>query len=306
MNNSKALIVVNPMAANGRVAKEWPAVQQRLTGLGMDFDFRLTERPMHAAAIAREAALAGFDPIVAYGGDGTLMEVVNGLLTEPDRPSLAALGIIPGGTGSDFVRTLGIPHDTAEACSRLVAGAERLVDAGHASFKGLDGSDRQLYFANVAGLGFDGEVIERAQRSSKALGPTFAYLGNLLLTLVAYKNKHVVLRFDSSTQERRLNSVVVCNGRYFGGAMHIAPLADLQDGEFDLVLLCDLNKAEVVANVPKVYKGTHLTHPKVELYKAKTVSVESTERMLLQADGELIGQAPASFRIIPGILRVIA
>ena len=306
MQKSKSFVIVNPTAANGRVGKDWPAVQQRLAGLGLEFDSRLTERPMHAAAIAREAALAGFDPIVAYGGDGTLMEVVNGLLTEPDRPSLAALGIIPGGTGSDFVRTLGIPHDIPEACSRLVNGSERLVDAGHASFKGLDGSDRQLYFANVAGLGFDGEVIERAQRSSKALGGTLTYLGNLLLTLISYENKLVSLQFDGSAQQRRMNAVVVCNGRYFGGAMHVAPPADLQDGAFDLVLLGDFSKPELVANVPKIYKGTHLTHPKVQIHRAHQIRVESHERMLVQADGELIGQAPASFRIVPGVLRVIA
>ncbi|MBC7258072.1 MAG: diacylglycerol kinase family lipid kinase [Chloroflexi bacterium] len=306
MGKPKAFVIVNPVAANGRVAVRWPDVRAHLTRLGLDFDFRLTERPLHATEIAREAAQAGYSPIVAYGGDGTLMEVVNGLLGEPGQPSEVPLGIIPGGTGSDFVRTLGIPHDYREACARLMSGTERLVDVGHTTFRAFDGSERRMYFANVAGLGFDGEVVERVQRSSKALGGTLTYLMNLLLTLVYYKNKHVALRFDGQSQDRRMNSVLVCNGRYFGGAMYIAPPAELQDGEFELVILGDFSKPELVVNVPRVYKGTHLTHPKVQIHKACEVHVEAKERMLVQADGELVGQAPASFRIVPRVLRVIA
>jgi YegS/Rv2252/BmrU family lipid kinase len=306
MEKRRAFIIVNPIAANGRVAKDWPAVRGLLAELGLEFDFRMTERPMHASEIAREAVAAGFNPIVAYGGDGTLMEVVNGLFDEPGAPSTATLGIIPGGTGCDFVRTLGVPHDYREACRLLLSGSERQMDVGYATFRGFDDSEQHLYFANVAGLGFDGEVVERVQRSSKALGTTVTYLGNLLISMLHYTNKHVSLRFEDSTQQRRMNSVVVCNGRYFGGAMCIAPPADLQDGEFDLVILGDLSKPELVANVPKIYKGTHLTHPKVQIHKARQVYVEAQERMLVQADGELVGQAPASFRILPSVLRVIA
>jgi len=306
MSEQKTFVIVNPAAADGRVAQQWPKVKAYLEALDLTFDFQMTERPMHATAIARAAVAKGYRFIVAYGGDGTLMEIINGLLGEPGEPSLATVAIIPGGTGSDFVRTLGIPHDYRLACDRLVSGTERLVDVGFATFTGFDGSEKHLYFANIAGLGFDGEVVERVQRSSKALGGTITYLGNLLLTLIAYQNKHVTLRFDDVVQERRLNSVVVCNGRYFGGAMHIAPPADLTDGQFDLVTLGDLNKPELVANVPRVYRGTHLTHPKVDIYKAREVSVEALERMLFQADGELVGQAPATFRIVPRVLRILA
>lgn len=306
MSEQKAFIIVNPTAANGRVAAQWPTVRDQLASLGVVFDFRLTERPRHATEIAREATQAGYSPIVAYGGDGTLMEVINGLMGEPGAVSATPLGIIPGGTGSDFVRTLGIPHDCKEACSRLITGTEHLVDVGLVVFQAFDGGERRLYFANVAGLGFDGEVVERVQRSSKALGGTLTYLLNLLLTLVYYRNKHVTLRFDGQTLDRRMNSVLVCNGRYFGGAMYIAPPADVQDGEFDVVILGDFTKPELVVNVPRVYKGTHLTHPKVQIHKAREVHAQARERMLVQADGELVGQAPASFHIVPRVLRVIA
>lgn len=306
MSEQKAFVIVNPTAANGRVAVQWPTVRDQLASLGLAFDFRLTERPLHATAIAREATQAGYSPIVAYGGDGTVMEVVNGLLGEPGTVSAAPLGIIPGGTGSDFVRTLGIPHDYREACARLITGTEHLVDVGYVIFQSFDGSERRVYFANVAGLGFDGEVVERVQRSSKALGGTLTYLLNLLLTLVCYRNKHVTLCFVDQTQDRCMNSVLVCNGRYFGGAMYIAPPADVQDGEFNVVILGDFNKPELVLNVPRVYKGTHLTHPKVQIYKAREVHAQAQERTLVQADGELLGQAPASFRVVPRVLRVIA
>lgn len=306
MQQSRAFVIVNPVASHGRVFKRWPVVRQYLQTLGLVFDSALTEAPLHATTLARDAAAEGYNPIVAYGGDGTLMEAVNGLLTEPGKPSVAALGIIPGGTGSDFVRTLGIRHDYKEACDRLLTGTEQLVDAGLMRFINFEGQEQELYFANVAGLGFDGEVVERVQASSKAVGGTLPYLTNLLITLVAYKNKTITLHFDGLTQQRRLNSVIVCNGRYFGGAMHIAPPADLKDGAFDLVLLGDLTKPELVANLPRVYKGTHLTHPKVDIYRAQQVRVDTAERMLVQADGELLGRAPATFWVIPSVLRVIA
>jgi diacylglycerol kinase (ATP) len=322
VNVTKTRLIVNPVAANGKTAERWPPIQELLKKQGLEFDHVFTERIGHATALARQAVAEDCTLVVAVGGEGTLNEVVNGLVSpEGTVPPDVVLGIIPSGTGTDFVRTLGIPRDCLQACQRLMTAETIAVDLGAVEYAPLDssaGSGQRLapshapdqtgllhrYFINVAGLGFDGETAERANRSSKALGGTITYLTSLFITLVSYQNKHVELTMDGQTAHRRLNSVIVSNGRYFGGGMFIAPHADLQDGLFDVIVLGDLNKLEFVQNVPKVYNGTHLTHPKVSEYRAREVRVVSQERMLIQADGELVGMAPATFRLLPKAIRV--
>ena len=318
----KTRLIINPVSANGKTAERWPPIQELLQTQRLEFDYIFTERPGHATELARQAVAEGCTLIVAVGGEGTLNEVVNGLVSpEGTVPPDVVLGIIPSGTGTDFVRTLGIPRDCLQACQRLLRAETMTVDLGEVEYAPLGpaaGSGQRLtsshasdqtgllhrYFINVAGLGFDGEVIERVNRSSKALGGTIPYLTSLFITLVSYQNKHMELTMDGQTVRRRLNSVIVSNGRYFGGGMCIAPHADLTDGLFDVIILGDLNKPELVQNLPKVYNGTHLTHPKVSEHRAREVRVVSQERMLIQADGELVGMAPATFRLLPEAIRV--
>jgi len=299
-------IIVNPIAEAGAVGKRWPLIREFLLAQGASFDAVLTEGIGHATELAQLALEEGHETIVVVGGDGTLNEVVNGLFFEGRIPPNVSIGVIPGGTGADFVRTLGISHDYEEACRCLLEGETRPIDIGEIVCV-REGKEVRRYFINVAGLGFDGEVAERVNRYAwKWLGGTIPYLTGLLVTLITYKNKSIEISFDGEEMRGKATSVIACNCRYFGGGMKIAPNASPDDGFFDLVVIGDLGKMEFLANVPKVYKGTHLTHPKVYEYRGiKEVRVESKERMLLQADGELIGESPASFRIIHRALRVI-
>jgi diacylglycerol kinase family enzyme len=148
-------------------------------------------------------------------------------------------------------------------------------------------------------------VSDLVNRFPKVLGGTITYLACLLASLVTYRNKNIEFSFDGQHARGRVNSVIVCNGCYFGGGMFIAPGASFDDGLFYVVILGNLNKLEVVVNLPRVYKGTHLTHPKVSHFSAQEVHVEARQRMFLQAEGELIGEAPATFQIIPQALRVL-
>lgn len=297
-------LIVNPVAANGAVGKNWPRIRDFLQAEGAKFDAVLTERPGHAIQLARQALDDGYRTIVAVGGDGTVNEVLNGLMVEGAVDPEVMLGIIPWGTGADFTRSLGIPHDYMGACRQLLRFETRLIDVGKITCF-HEGREVERYFINAAGLGFDGEVAELANRSPKVLGGTMTYLACLFISLVTYRNKNVEFSFDGQHVRGRLNSVIVCNGRYLGGGMFIAPEASFDDGIFDVVILGNLNKLEVVANLPRVYKGTHLTHPKVSLCHAGEVHVEARERMFLQADGELIGEAPATFQVVPRALRVV-
>ena len=297
-------LIVNPEAANGAVGKNWPRIRDFLQAEGARFDAALTEKPGHATQLARQALDDGYRTIVAVGGDGTVNEVINGLVVEGSVDPEATLGIIPWGTGADFARMLGIPRDYMEACRHLLRSEPRPVDLGRITCL-REGQEVERYFINAAGLGFDGEVAEIVNRFPKVLGGTITYLACLLISLVTYRNKNVELSFDGQPVRGRVNSVVVCNGRYFGGGMFIAPGAALDDGLFYVVILGNLNKLEVVVNLPRIYKGTHLTHPKVSHFSAKEIHVEAKERMFLQAEGELIGEAPATFRVIPRALKVL-
>jgi len=297
-------LIVNPMAANGAVGKNWPHIHDFLQAEGASFDAVLTEEPGHAIQLARQALDDGYRTIVAVGGDGTVNEVLNGLVVEGTVDPEVALGIIPWGTGADFTRSLGIPRDYMEAGRKLLRVETRPVDLGRITCL-RDGREVERYFINAAGLGFDGEVAELANRFPKVLGGTITYLTCLFISLVTYRNKSVELSFDGQHVRGRLNSAIVCNGRYLGGGMFMAPGAAFDDGIFDVVILGNLNKLEVVVNLPRLYKGTHLTHPKVSLCHAREVHVEARERMFLQADGELVGEAPATFQIVPGALRVV-
>jgi len=295
-------VIVNPIAGHRRASKLWPQLQEELHRLGARFDALLTERPGHAVELARQAVEDGCRMVVAVGGDGTLHEVVNGLVTDGRLPEGLVLGSVSCGTGSDFARTVGTCLDPMEAVRRLLQGDDRRIDLGEISCW-REGRQITEYFPNSAGLGFDGEVADRTNRLPKSLGNA-TYLLSLVITLVAYRNKEIVVRLDDRVLELRANFVVAANGRYFGGGMHVAPDAKPDDGLFDVVIAGDLGKLELLTLVPRVYKGTHLSHPKASVYRSRAVQVEATERMVLQADGEYVGEAPVSIRLHPGALTV--
>ena len=302
----KPYLIVNPMAAHGTMAKRWLAVQQALRAENFKYEFVLTERRGHATELARAALAAGFDLLVAVGGDGTLNEVVNGMIANGKaiNPN-AAVGVIATGTGADFVRTAGLPRDPLAAARHLAHTAEsRAIDIGEIVYR-VDGKDARRYFANVVGMGFDGEVIERTERGGKRAGGTIPYLTTLVTTIFSYQNKDVTLRVDDQTRQGRMNSVIACNGQYFGGGMRVGPHATLDDGKLDVIVLGDFTALEVLMNTPKIYNGTHLTHPKVSEYRGAIVTVESKQRMLIEADGELIGAGPATFRLLPAALKLV-
>ena len=306
------MVICNPISGAGR-GREWlMLVQRSLDIAGVTYAFEVTTARGDAARIARAAVLAGCSAVIAIGGDGTLFEVVNGVVnpveygTSMPGDSRVAVGLVQAGRGSDFGRSIGIPSDVEAACARLVAGRTAQVDLGYVTYSALNGSRKSRYFANAAGLGFDAEVTVRANAGSRMLGSTIPYLSSLVRTLGSYTNKPIAVSIDGGEPwAARANSIVIANGQYFGGGMRIAPEARLSDGILDVTLLGDLGKIELIRNVPRVYDGSHVTHPKVKTFTASRVEVTSTERLLLQADGEVLGMAPAGFEVVPGALRMI-
>jgi len=294
---------VNPVAGAGRTAKKWPQIMSLLKGIGLHFEHDITEAPGHAIELAKSAVGKGYRLVVSVGGDGTINEIVNGL---HDAGSMAdvMLGIISTGTGSDYIRTIGISPRHGEACQCFVSPRKLTVDLGVVEYFDRGQAVRRL-FVNFAGLGFDAEVVKATTQRFKYLGSLPSYLLGLLTTLVCYQNKRVTLKLDGQTEERKVCVVLMGNGRYGGGGMLATPHADLMDGLLDVLIIDDLSKPDLLWSLPRVYRGTHLTHPKVTIKRAREVEILPTEPMSLQADGELLGEIPARFGVIPAALNVI-
>ncbi|MBI3977737.1 MAG: diacylglycerol kinase family lipid kinase [Chloroflexi bacterium] len=298
---SRTWIIANPVAGHGKGLARWRSLEPLVQSLDLDPAIRFTDAPGHAGALAWEAAQAGAQLVVAAGGDGTIHEVVNGLIRGSGwiEPGLS-LGVLPIGRGNDFVRSVGLPIDPAAAARVLARPTVRPVDVGLVEYQ--DGGERRFrYFVNVAGVGFDGEV---ARRALKAGGGAAAYAGAVLGAVVGYQNKRFELQVNGRPVAGRHAAVIVANGPYAAGGMRIAPTADSGDGLMDLVILGDLGRLELLLNFPLVYFGRHTWHPKVSTGLVKSLAVDSPDRPLIQADGELLGQTPATFHVLPGVLPV--
>lgn len=298
-----AKVIVNPAAGKNNSGKRWPVIFSLLNKIGFSFDHRFTEGTGHAIELAKQAADDGYRYLVAVGGDGTVHEVANGILAS-GNPGETVMGVIGTGTGSDFNRSAGIPRYYLDSCSRLTSPTRRLVDIGTVEYY-KQGKKEKRYFVNAAGVGFDAAVVESTESMPKYFGGTVPYVMGLLRTLLGYRNKPVTLRIGVKTESARVLNVVVANGMYIGGGMKIAPLAKLDDKLLDVLVIGNIGKLELLKTFPRVYKGTHLTHPMVKLEKATSISVESPERLLVYADGELLGEGPASFQLIPAALKIV-
>ncbi len=303
MSTLHAKVIVNPVAGAYSTRRKWPRISRLLKYVGLSFDYEYTEGAGHAIELARTAASDGYRYIVAVGGDGTVNEVANGILRST-CPTETSLGIVSTGTGSDFARSVGLPRDYTNACSFLVSSRRRLIDVGVVEFKSK-GQTLQRFFVNVAGVGFDAAVVEATEKLPKYFGGTVPYLGGLLRSLFSYRNKAVVLSVGNKVEAKRILNVAVANGSYVGGGMHIAPKAELGDGLLDVVIIGDVGKFELLKALPTVYKGTHINHPKVRTEQVTHISIESSERVLVYADGELLGECPASFWLLPAALRIV-
>ena len=214
------------------------------------------------------------------------------------------LGIISTGTGRDYIRTIGIPWTYQEACQCLINPRKLTVDVGVIEYMS-GGQMAKRLFVNFAGLGFDAEIVRTTTQKFKALGNTLSYLTGLLSTLLFYRNKNISLTIDGSTTERKICTVLMSNGKYGGGGMFATPDADPADGLLDVLIIGNLSKPDLLWSLPRVYKGTHLTHPKVMIERAREIEIKSAEPISLQADGELLGELPARLYILPAALNII-
>jgi YegS/Rv2252/BmrU family lipid kinase len=250
--------------------------------------------------LARDAVAAGATRVVVVGGDGSVNEVVNGIAGVEG----IELAIIPRGTGWDFVRTFGISKRLDEAVSTALSGQVREVDLGRVSFRTWAGGEEHAYFANVGSAGISGAIARRANDTSKALGGKLSYYWATLAIFFGWEVDSVRVSVDDEAREGRMIDVVVANGRYIGGGMMLCPEAEPDDGVFDVLLIGDVTKRDLLFVLPKTYRGNHLPHPRLEVLSGRVVTVDADEPLPVELDGEQPGTTPARFEVVPLALRL--
>ena len=269
--------------------------------LGLEGQTLLSERPGQLIELAEQAARGGAELVVAVGGDGTLNETVNGLVRAGGETQLAT---IPLGTGMDFVRTYGIPTRFDDAVQTALGAQTRAIDVGRVTYRTWAGEEAERYVVNVGSVGMSAAVAQRANGMSKALGGKATFFYALTRTFFEWQNSVIDVDLDGTRRSARMHDVIVANGQYHGGAMWLAPQAQPDDGLFDVILIGDVKKLDFATTAPKLYRGTYLDHPKVDLERAHVVSVDAQERLPIELDGEQVGTTPARFEVVPGALRV--
>jgi YegS/Rv2252/BmrU family lipid kinase len=294
-----AVVIVNPLSAGGSTGDAWPQIASDLRSQFGPFRAVFTKHRGDAASLASEAARKGEKLIIACGGDGTISEVANGILTSGKD---AELGIMPSGTGGDFRRTLEIPSRSRDAARILRTGRTVRIDVGRVSYTDQNGRDATRYFVGVASCGMSTKVIERVKADD------VSFVNALLKTAMRNEPVRLVVQLDDC-HERHLvvSNLCIANARYFGGGMKIAPDARLTDGKFDIVSIGDLSALKIFTSAPRVYTGSHLSMPEVSHTLARKISARASDRnaeVALEVDGELPGRLPATFQIIPEALRV--
>ncbi len=300
-------VIVNPASGNGRAMKQWPAISATMLEHGLAHRVEFTAGPGDATELARAMAINGAQTIVAVGGDGTVNEIINGMIADgrlvnPDTRLL----VIPAGTGKDLGRTLGT-GDIETAITALIDDSFSLIDLGQITYHLDSGAPVTRYFANVADLGLGATVAVRINRSSKRLGGLLTYLLAAVRTIIEYQPTRVRVEIeDEVIFDATANMVVLANAQYFAGGMQVAPTASLCDGLLEMFILEDVGKRALLTSLlPRVYRGKHIGQPGVLHVRAQSVSITCPDGMLLEMDGEQVGTAPVSIEVQHQLLPVV-
>src|SRR2546423_736315 len=290
MASAGHLVLVNPSAGGGRAAKVLPELERALSARGLKYRLGLTTSLEPGREEARAAAAAGEIPVV-MSGDG-LIGQVGGVLAGGEAP----MGVIPGGRGNDLARVLGIPTEVTGAVDVLAAGSTRTIDVGEINGR---------RFLGIASCGFDSEANRIANQARLVKG-NLVYLYAALRALAAWKPARFELILDGDPLQFTGYSVAAANSKAFGGGMFVAPDAELDDGRLDVVWISDVAKLRYLANLRKVFKGRHVDNEEVSVLRAAEVSISADRPFAVYADGDHVADLPATIRLLPRALNVIA
>lgn len=287
----KYLFIVNPVAGKGNTLELIPKIKESFDKDKIDYDIRITEERGQGEKIAREAVDKGYTHIISVGGDGTAYEVINGI-----GSGNVVLGILPSGTGNDFVRMTKTPKDYDEILKNFKDAKTKKIDIGKVNNR---------YFLNYSSVGIDSEIVKETESIKKYISGPSAYVVGVFKTLIKYKNKEVDILIDGKKIKRNIELIAVGNGKYYGGGMKINPSADLEDGLLDICIVNKMNKLKFALLFSTVFKGNHTKFKEVEIFRGKEVKIFGDDSLLLNADGDMIGNIPAVIEVQKESVEVI-
>jgi diacylglycerol kinase (ATP) len=295
-------LIANPRSGRGRVGTELPEVERQLIAQRLEYRIVETEGPGHATALARGALDQGDRFLVAAGGDGTVHEVVNGMIRD-DRPVAddAVLGVVAAGSGSDFVKTFGLPGDAIRSVRHLAGDNLFPIDVCRVEYR-TDGRTEVRYVPNIAEAGLGGTVVARAERLPRWLGRS-RYFWGFWLSVGRFRPTQMVVKVDRKEWAGRANNVVVANGQFYGGGMKISPRSYPGDGLLD-VQISHGPKSEAFTLIPKIYRGEHVPHPHIKELRGRSIEIAADAPLQVEGDGEVLGTTPATFTVVPQAIRL--
>lgn len=298
-------VILNPKAGNKKVSRK-QTIFDALHAGGIAGEYRFSEYAGHASVLARELVAAGFRRFLIVGGDGTVSEVVDGLMTSGVDSHEFIISILPSGTGNDWCRYWKIPKNINENLEMISRQKEQWIDVGRLTFFRGD-KLVEKYFINSVGLGFDAEIVARAEKLGRvAKGLSINYLLGLLGSMAKTKSKHLMMETDDDLFEGKVYTMSIANGPYSGGGIKQTPNALPTDGMFDILLADDPNPYEIVRDVSRVlfrqsFGGVLRT------YRTSQVKITTTERHMIEADGivQTDGEAPLTITMVPAAIKMI-
>ncbi|MCD6200591.1 MAG: diacylglycerol kinase family lipid kinase [Bacteroidales bacterium] len=300
-------IIINPNAGKRRGSKDWHLIARLLGEAGISFEPIFTEHKHHAIDLTRKAIARGWHKFVVVGGDGTMNEVVNGIMEQEDmEPSEITLGMISIGTGNDWARMFGIPSDYAGAVETLARKRTFLQDAGIVRYY-QQGLCYKRYFINIAGLGFDAIVVQKANlKKDKGKSGIMVYMRTLLTALTSYRHTRTTLNIDGREFSDDVFTISIGIGKYSGGGIMQTPDAIADDGYFDVTIIRKIGKMDIIRHFRMLFNGRLPEHPKVTTCRARKILIDSVPEIHLEVDGESLGHSPIEIEILKKRIRVVA
>jgi len=285
------LFIVNPVAGKGSTLKVIPKIERYCKQRNIEYKIEKTRYAGHATKLARDATISGFNVVVAVGGDGTVLEVANGLLG-----SHIPLAVLPAGTGNDFARSIGVPPTIEEALNFIIRNQGKPIDVGKIG---------NICFLNVASVGFDAEIARDVVKLRKYVPGKISYYLSVLLKFFSYKFKNVEVEIDGKKMNLKILLLAVANGCYYGGGMNVNPNGILEDGYLDVIIISSLPRYKIPLLLSKFAKGTYQNLPYIKTFKAQNIKIYNNEKLPVNTDGDIIMQTPAELSILPLHLTVI-
>jgi diacylglycerol kinase (ATP) len=303
---ARTLVIANPRSRHRATSRRLKSLEAKLRSALGPLDIEFTRAPRDAERIAREGVRSGIERVIVAGGDGTLSEVVTGLLSA-QLGDYAAIGLLPLGTASDFARGLGQPPDVDAVIERLAAGKTSRVDAGRITHRTDEGQEVTGYFANIASFGLSGVVDELVNQTTKIFGGRMSYMIGTLRGVARYRSDPVSISVDGELVfDGPLSVAAVANGPYFGGGMRIAPNARVDDGFFDWVIVPGMPRLSLLGKFPLLYSGSHVRDPQILQGRGRVIEARGVAGPIrLDVDGESLGALPARFEVLPGAITLI-